>query len=107
MEVCPLTPSILKPELCSSFIPLFICSALFTFRGWTLRVGPGPEEGVGAEPVVREPLDQQEALVYGVDGAADVVLVVGELPYEEALVRSTCETQSTSLIELPTFGCEE
>ena len=74
------------------FVPLF---CIFTFRRWTVRVGPGPEEGVGAEPVVGEALDKQECLVDGVDGAADVVLSVGELAHEEALVRGPCERQST------------
>ena len=61
------------------FVPLF---CVFTFRRWTVRVSPSPEEGVGAEPVVGEALDEQECLVDGVDGAADIVLMVGELPHK-------------------------
>ena len=56
-----------------------------------VRIRAGPEEGVGAEPVVREGLDEEERLVDGVDRPADVVLALGEVPDEEALVRSSCE----------------
>ena len=54
----------------------------------------GPEEGVGTEPVVGEPFDEEERLVDGVDRPADVVLALREVTDKEAFVRSPCKELS-------------
>ena len=65
-------------------------NAIVTSGGWAIRFGAGPEERVGTESVVGEPLDEEERLVDGVDRPAHVVVVLREVAEEEAAVRSPC-----------------